>query len=395
MVTSSALSAGTPRASVDAVLCFAWSTGAFTAGDAVNATGLTRSTAIDAIDQLIEIGLLRELPNARAVGEYRKGRPSRRFELDAAAGTVIGIDAGVAHLSATIADLRGIPLSHRIIDLPNEQAPTRRDAIVGTVAQLSEQTDGVPLMAICVGVPAPVNNEGVSPAHRTDFWRRMNPGLLPALQPYAPIVRVENDATLAAVAEVAQGAAVGYNNFVTLLSGDRFGAGVMVDGRILRGARGGVGEMNVLAHVTDIGQMGGLGRRLMMWARERVQSGDLPHGHPLTGSDPYAITGRTVFELAEAGDPWAGEIVRRGGALLARVAGILASLFDPSRVVVSGGLASASEQLIAIAREVVAGELDMAAPEIVASQLGAEVVTIGAVAAALEGARDGILHLPR
>lgn len=395
MVTSSALSAVAPRASLDAVLSFAWGTGPFTAGDAVDATGLTRSTAIDAIDALIDVGLLHELPNARAAGQYRKGRPSRRFELDAAAASVIGIDAGASRLNATLADLRGIPLVRRIVDLPNEDPAVRRTAIIETVERLQEQSADGPLLAICVGVPAPVNGEGISPPHRTDFWRRMNPDLRRALEPYAPIVRIENDATLAAVAEGAQGAAVGCADFITLLSGDRFGSGVVLGGRVLRGAHGGVGEMNALAHVVDIGVADGLGRRLQKWARERVRHGDVPHGHPLWGADPEAITGRTVFELAEAGDPWANELVHRGGALLARVVGILASLFDPARVVVSGAPATASEQLIVIARDLVAGEVDMPAPEIVASQLGAEVVAAGAVSAALEAARDGVLHLPR
>lgn len=395
MVTSSPLSTVTPRASLDAMLTFAWATGPFTAGDAVDATGLTRSTAIDAIDALIDIGLLHELPNARAAGQYRKGRPSRRFELDASAASVIGIDAGAARLNATLADLRGIPLVRRIVDLPSEDAAVRRAAIVETVERLREQSAGSPLLAICVGVPAPVDGDGVSPPHRNDFWRRMNPDLRSALAPFAPVVRVENDATLAAVAEGAQGAAVGCTDFITLLSGDRFGSGVVLGGRVLRGAHGGVGEMNALAHVVDIGVADGLGRRLQKWARERVQQGDVPHGHPLAGSDPDAITGRTVFELAEAGDPWADDLIRRGGALLARVVGMLASLFDPARVVISGASAGASERLIAVARDLVSHEVDVPAPEIVASQLGGEVVAVGAVAAALEAARESVLYLPR
>ncbi len=397
MTSSPVASNVAPRASLDAVLTFAWGTGVFTAGDAVEATRLTRSTAIDAIDALIDLGLLRELPNARTTGEYRMGRPSRRFELDAAAGAVVGIDAGVAHLNGTIADLRGVPLAHRIVELPDDDQARRREAIVDAVQQLRAEAAIAPadLLAICIGVPAPVNGEGLSPPHRDDFWRRMNPDLLPALRPLAPIVRVENDASLAAVAEGARGGAVGCDDYITLLSGDRFGSGVVVDGRLLHGAHGGVGEMVALSHVTDIGEVGGIGYRLMMWAHEAVRAGRLPAGHPLTGVAPESITGRTVFELAQAGDPWAGEIVERGGALLARVVGVLASLFDPARVVISGAPAGAAERLIAVAQDLVPNEVDLPAPEIVASQLGAEVVAVGAVAAALHAARDGVLLLAR
>ena len=71
------------RASLDGVLSYAWETGVFTASDAMRAVGLTRSTTIDVIEELVVRGLLRELPNARAVGDYQKGRPARRFELRA------------------------------------------------------------------------------------------------------------------------------------------------------------------------------------------------------------------------------------------------------------------------------------------------------------------------
>ncbi len=59
------------------------------------------------------MGLVRELANARAGGDYRKGRPSRRFELRADAAVVVGVDAGQGHLVTTVADLRGRPLATR------------------------------------------------------------------------------------------------------------------------------------------------------------------------------------------------------------------------------------------------------------------------------------------
>jgi hypothetical protein len=68
----------TPRASLDAVLGFAWDAGVFVSDNVMAATGLTRTTTIDALDDLVGSGLLRELPNARAAGQYRMGRPSRR-----------------------------------------------------------------------------------------------------------------------------------------------------------------------------------------------------------------------------------------------------------------------------------------------------------------------------
>ena len=72
--------APSPRqANLAAVARFAWDAAAFTASEAMAAVGLTRSTTIDVIDDLVERRILRELPNARAAGDYSKGRPARRF----------------------------------------------------------------------------------------------------------------------------------------------------------------------------------------------------------------------------------------------------------------------------------------------------------------------------
>ena len=95
------------RASTAAVLEFAWDAGAFRADHVISAVGLTRSTALSALDSLIDIGLIQELPNAGAEDGYRMGRPARRFQLRAEAGVVIGVDAGDYRITAIASDLAG------------------------------------------------------------------------------------------------------------------------------------------------------------------------------------------------------------------------------------------------------------------------------------------------
>jgi len=96
---------GTGRASVGAVLEYAWTAGEFTATDVMASAAITRSTAIEALATLVGADILVELPNARAAGAYRAGRPARRFTLSPDLGVVAGIDAGDTHLAVTIADL--------------------------------------------------------------------------------------------------------------------------------------------------------------------------------------------------------------------------------------------------------------------------------------------------
>ncbi|MFT3875394.1 MAG: ROK family protein [Propioniciclava sp.] len=386
------------RASLEAALRFAWDAGAFTSSDAMAGVGLTRSTAIEAIDALIDLGLIRELPNARAVGAYSKGRPARRFELDGSAGLVVGVDAGRSHVTTMVTDLRGVPRHQATVDADPGDDWDERRALIDTVVRetvnaVGDADDRPPVLAACVGVPAPVDDQGRSPDHRQGFWRRSNPDLLGMLRRSVPLVRVANDASLAAVAEGAVGAAQGCDNYVALLAGLRFGMGVVVDGHLLRGAHGGAGETIAFNHIEGVSRSSGVGERLEVWANEARDSGRMPATHPLTDLPRRAITAERVVALAAAGDPLMGEVVARAATMLARISGVIGSFYNPEKIIVSGAVAAGLDQLVEQANAVVAEHLDLPAPTLIASPLGGEIVALGAVSAARELARDGVLTL--
>ncbi|WP_197509893.1 ROK family protein [Tessaracoccus coleopterorum] len=283
------------------------------------ATGLTRSTAIDALDTLTGLGLLSELPNARAVGDYRKGRPARRFVLDASAAVLVGIDAGESHLVVVVTDLRSRPLATVRVELVPEalDAVERAGRIVAVVDEAlgwpaghaptsCRSVPGCPPGELCGAVaPAPL---GLLGTDQSGPCRRVRMG---------PILRVENDASLAAVAEGAVGAAVGCRDYISLLAGSRFGAGVVVDGHLLRGAHGGVGEMVAFDHVVGVGSADGLGVLAATRAVEALQRGELDPAGPLAALPAEAIDARVVLELAHGGDPDAMRIAE-GSATCSR-----------------------------------------------------------------------------
>lgn len=383
---------GTGRASVGAVLHIAWTAGEFTATEAMAATSLTRSTTIDAIDTLLGAGLLRELPNARAAGSYRSGRPARRFVLADDLGVVVGVDAGDTHLAITVADPLDRTLAHHRADLdPTQSAPERRATILEELrlALDEAEADRASVLAICVGVAAPVDRVGVSPPHPDGFWERTNPGLADALADWAPVVEIKNDAQLAAIAEGSEGAAVGCRDYVALLASERFGGGVVVDGHVLHGAHGGVGEGVVFDHIIGVGSAFGLRYALQNEVRSAIAGGEIPTDSAIgrLAAGPR-IDPRVVLTAAAAGDVDARVATTRVGETLARVVGVLGSMYDPARVIVCGAVAESVEPVLAAAREVLPTQLHLPAPEILASTLGAEVVTIGAVATARRAARE-------
>lgn len=377
---------------MSAVLDFAWTAGEFTASEAMAGTSLTRSTAIDAIDTLVGAEILRELPNARAAGTYRAGRPSRRFVLPADLGVVIGVDAGDTHLAVTVADLLDETLVHHRVEFdPTQTVSERRATILGRLGDALTEA-GVAreqVLAVCVGVAAPVNRDGISPPHPEGFWERTNPGLAEALEDWAPVVQIKNDAQLAAIAEGAEGAAIGCRDYVALLASERFGGGVVVDGHVLHGAHGGVGEGVVFDHIMGVGSAFGLRYAVQDQVRAAVDSGEISHDSAvgrLVGT--RRIDPRLVLTLAASGDRDAVLITSRVGATVARVVGVLGSMYDPARVIVCGAVAESIEPVLTAARRILPQELHLPAPEILASTLGAEVVSRGAVATARRAARE-------
>jgi predicted NBD/HSP70 family sugar kinase len=424
-------------ANVEAVLDTAWSAAAFTATDVMTATGLSRSTAIALCDELIDLGWLAELDDSRQSGvEYRKGRPARRYALRAEAGLLVGVDAGAHSVTTVVTDLRGreVSRSQRVVD--GEAGGDERiaaidaaieDALAGvgsgsvgahgapvgavTKVALGDASDryarsggfgagvggDVPaadrgrVLCITVGVPAPVDADGLSP-ERDEFWQRMNPRIVERIgRPGCPVL-VDNDANLAALAEGAVGAGVGVDSYITIVAGERLGAGYVVDGRLVRG-RGQAGELHLLSLIDGVGTPHGVGAVLRDWGRERRASGGLPADSALARLPVERIDAPAVFDAAAAGDDEALDILRRMADRLARIGAVLGGLLDVQRIVFAGALAPAMPPLLDLTTAALPTYMNADPPELVASTLGADIVAQGAIASAMEHVRRHALGI--
>lgn len=429
------------------VLRLAWTRDVVTASDLVAETGLSRSTVIGVCDDLLERGWFTLLPDARSTDAYRKGRPARRWALAHRAGLVVGVDAGQHHLTARVADLRGATLGQAEVRLtgdlvgaaatgatsatdparasgtlgahgplgahdaarvaraqvsatgPEDAArrdAARREAVAGVVrdalADAGATEDAV--LAVVVGVPAPVDAEGRSPVEvASDFWLRMNPSYVDRLTLGHATVVVENDANLAALAETDAPHGLGTGSSVTLLAGERFGAGLVLDGGLRRGARGAAGEMRLLDLVEGVGSSDGIGAVLRDWAREERAAGRVPEGTPLAAVPVDDLAAPAVLAAADADDPTALALVERLAQRLARIGAVLSGVLDVDRIVVAGAVAPSIGLLVARTTPHLAALSYRRPPEVLASRLGEHVVTTGAVARALAHVREHALDL--
>ncbi|RWZ67815.1 ROK family protein [Labedella populi] len=393
MTTGRAVGAGPRSVNVAAVLDTAWSVAAFTATDVIEATGLARSTAIALCDELIELGWLAELDDSRQSGaEYRKGRPARRYALREDAGLLVGVDAGAHSITAVVTDLRGreVARSQRVVN-PMADGDERIAAIDAGIDEALAAAGAATVLCLAIGIPAPVDTQGRSP-ERDPFWQRVNPRIAERVAGRGCPVIVDNDANLAALAEGAIGAGVGLESYITIVSGERFGAGYVIDGRLVRG-RGQAGELHLLDLVEGVGSTLGVGAVLRDWAREQRTVGTIPETSPLAELPVDKIEARAVFEAAAAGDPVALDMLDRVADRLARIGAVLGGLLDVERIVFAGALAPSMPPLLDLTTAALATYMNADPPELVASTLGADIVAQGAIASAMEYVRRNALAI--
>jgi predicted NBD/HSP70 family sugar kinase len=388
------------------VLERAWESDVLTASDLMAATGLTRATVIGVCDHLVELGWLEELGNARAGGDYRKGRPARRYALRNSAAAVVGVDAGYDRMSGIVADLRGRVLGRADVRIPAgtpesvdrlaDAASRRRLArFVFDEALAESGVDASRILALTVGVPSPIDAEGASPSHPSGFWQLMNPGLLEEFAGCAPLLTVENDANLAAIAErsSSEGRGRDIDSYIAMLVGEGIGAGLMIDRRLVRGRRGGAGEMRFLDYVDGVRSANGLALMARQWGSQAIRSGDLPPESLLAQLDPETLNEREVTDAAGAGDGAAAAILERLAERLARICIVLGDLLDVDRVIVGGAVTASLPTVIERAASLVSASGDPTAPELLPSALGLEAVGTGAVEHALSLVRERALDL--
>lgn len=379
------------RVSAGAVLEYVRASQAVTVTEVMAATGLTRATGIAVCEDLKERGWIRELESQKAAGTAQKGRPARRFELNERAGVVLGLDIGYAKASAVVSNLRGTTVGRAGRPFTAAGAAARLSVIedVALAALNDAGTDPQEVLAACAGVAAPVDRHGNILATQK-FWGLFDIGLRAALHDRRGwTVLLENDANLAALGERWRGSAAGVDDVVVVLAGERLGAGVMEDGRLLHGNRGSAGELAYLDLVEGVGDTFGIAHLARTWATDALAGNAAT---ALRDVPARRVEAEDVFSAADGGDPVALAILDRLADRMARVIGTVGTILNPELVVIGGAVAQSAGALLPHIRKHLPG-FTATPPRVAVSPLGDTVVTVGAVRRALDYVEQHSLDL--
>ena len=271
----------------------------------------------------------------------------------------IGIDVGGMSMKVGLVSEDG-----RILDTDRYQVvkeDTWQDQIKGTalIAKTLIEKHGLTLedvKAVGVGVPGLANQKTGEIVFCTNLGWHDVP-YREEFQKYLNLpVFLDNDATVAGLAESVVGVCAGTQSSVFITLGTGVGSGIVINGKVWSGFHGTgseIGHMTLVAggEPCTCGNRGCLERYCSATAMIRMgnkAAAKYPDSklNELTGGNPRKMTARFVVDAAREGDPAATEAYAEYISYLGQALASIANLLDPEVIALGGGVCGAGEFLL-------------------------------------------------
>lgn len=202
--------------------------------------------------------------------------------------------------------------------------------------------------------------------------------------------RIDNDVHCAALGELNFGAGKNCENFICMTVGTGIGSGIVINGKLVRGASNAAGELGHIKLQMHEGPLCGCGDfgcleafasgpSIVAMAEEYIKGGKSTKYREMANRGE--ITPFLVAEAAKQGDPVAKRIFTRIGEYIGFGLSSVVNLLNPEKIIIGGGVADSGDILIQPIRETIkkrSMSVAGSAVEIVPAQLGNTAGVIGA-----------------
>lgn len=213
--------------------------------DLARELGLSRVTISDVVGDLVDEGLIVELGTRT---DSRPGKPATMLDVNRQGHNIIGLDlSDSGSFMGVVTDLDGVVIARSEIDIPE----TLGDDAVAAVERLLTDLIALaprPVLGVGVGTPGIVDDHGVVLSATNLEWRDLRLQARLAATCGLPVA-VANDANAAVVGERSFGD--GRPDMMLVRIGRGVGSGLMIDGRVVGGARHAAGEIGHVASGDD------------------------------------------------------------------------------------------------------------------------------------------------
>lgn len=228
--------------------------------------------------------------------------------------------------------------------------PDVADSILQEMVDREIAADKV--VGVGVGIPAPVNSEGVVKNTANLGWGYKNVkgelcDLLSGMK-----VKAGNDANVAALGEMWMGGGRGQKNIIMVTLGTGVGGGIINNGKIVVGENGAGGEIGHICvnykeqEKCGCGKTGCLEKYASATGIARLARQRMKKNHDETILRGKEINAKTVFDAVKKDDKVAIEIAEEFGVYLGHALANIAVIFDPAVIVIGGGVSKAGKILL-------------------------------------------------
>ncbi|HWI62938.1 MAG TPA: ROK family transcriptional regulator [Symbiobacteriaceae bacterium] len=362
--------------------------------DLARITGLTAPTIGLIVKGLLDEGYLLERETQPGTMVGRRAVP---LELNPRAGIAIGINLGITHARVLAVDLLGGVQDRQVLTVPPNSTPEELVAqLTVTVREMVAQLKPRRLLGVGCGLHGLVDHESGTMRFAPHFGWRNVPFAELLSRSLGVAVIADNDVRCMTLGELWFGAGKGVRDFVCVAVGTGIGSGIVLDGRLHRGAFGSAGEIghftvDVAGPLCSCGSYGCVealasGPAIARRAVKLVKQGS-PSVLTTMVSDLDDVTAELVARAAAAGDAVGKQVMHEAGTYLGIVVANLVKLLNPQRVLIGGGVARAGDLLLEPLRQSLASRaLDpvMAALPVCPIALDADAGAMGGAAQVLE-----------
>jgi predicted NBD/HSP70 family sugar kinase len=324
----------------DAVLGILRSEGSVSRAEVARLTGLSRSTVSTVVAELIRQEIVRETASSAGVGSG-SGRPGTPLTLNLPAGAVLALDLSSHAIAGTVFDLGHRALARATWPFEAKHAPRSQivDAVCDLSVQLLNLANVTPsaVVGAAMGVPAPVEQETRRVGLQSGIPAIVGDGLEAEISERLGMpFMLENDANLSVLAEWTAGAAEGHSDAIYIEVSEGIGAGLILSGRLHRGAHGTAGEIGHTPIIPD-GPVCRCGNRGCL----ELLAGTGAITDTVSEQLSTRMTIDQIVERARGGDPMCRRILRDAASHIGTVIGSMCNLINPTVVIVGGAFATA------------------------------------------------------